>query len=78
MAQLKLYTSTFCPFCEKVKKVIEEKSIDAVEIVNIDKEPAARDELIEKGGKKQVPCLFVDGEPLYESLEIIKYLEEHC
>lgn len=78
MAHLKLYTSTFCPFCEKVKKVIEEKNIDAVEIVNIDKEPAAREELIEKGGKKQVPCLFIDGEPLYESLEIIKYLEEHC
>lgn len=25
----------------------------------------------------QVPCLFIDGEPLYESMDIIKWLEEN-
>ena len=24
-----------------------------------------------------LPCLFIDGEPLYESMDIIKWLEEH-
>ena len=33
--------------------------------------------LIEHGGKEQVPCLFIDGKPLYESLDIIAWLEEH-
>ena len=32
-------------------------------------------ELVRVGGKRQVPCLFIDGEPLYESLDIIAWLE---
>ena len=30
--------------------------------------------LTEVGGKHQVPCLFIDGKPLYESNDIIEYL----
>lgn len=73
MAKLKLYTSTFCPFCERVKRAMEENNVEGVEIVNIDKDPAEREVLIEKGGKKQVPCLFVDDVPMYESKDIIEY-----
>lgn len=75
MAKLKLYTSTYCPFCMKVEKAIEKYGIEGVERVNIDKDPAERDILIEKGGKKQVPCLFVDDTPMYESDDIIEYLK---
>ena len=35
------------------------------------------EQLVSIGGKRQVPCLFIDGKPLYESLDIIKWLEEH-
>lgn len=27
------------------------------------------------GGKTQVPCLVIDGKPLYESLDIIEWLK---
>ncbi len=54
-----------------------DNGIDSVEIKNIDKDKEAREYLIEKGGKKQVPCLFIGEEPLYESLDIIKYLKEN-
>ncbi|MDO5714154.1 MAG: glutaredoxin [Tissierellia bacterium] len=74
MAKLKLYTSTFCPFCEKVKKAMKDNDIQDVEIINIDKDPEEREYLVEKGGKKQVPCLFVDDKPMYESTDIINYL----
>ena len=37
----------------------------------------AAKELIQVGGKQQVPCLFIDGKPLYESLDIIRWLEEN-
>lgn len=77
MQNLKLFTSTYCPYCERVKAFMEEKGITGVEIINIDTDPESRDYLIEKGGKKQVPCLFIDEEPMYESQDIINYLEEH-
>ncbi len=42
--------------------------------VHDDKEAAAT--LIGVGGQDQVPCLFIDGSPLYESSDIIAFLEE--
>lgn len=77
MEKLTLYVGTTCPFCKKVESFMEEKGIDSVEIKNIDEDKEAREYLIEKGGKKQVPCLFIDDKPLYESLDIIKYLKEN-
>lgn len=77
MEKLTLYVGTTCPFCKKVESFIEEKGIDSVEIKNIDKDQEAREYLIEKGGKKQVPCLFIGEKPLYESLDIIKYLNDN-
>jgi glutathione S-transferase len=38
-----------------------------------DDEAATR--LVEVGGQDQVPCLFIDGRPLYESEEIALFLE---
>ena len=77
MEKLTLYVGTTCPFCKKVESFMAEKGIDSVEIKNIDEDKEAREYLIEKGGKKQVPCLFIGEEPLYESLDIIKYLKEN-
>ena len=56
MEKLTLYVGTTCPFCKKVESFMEDKGIDSVEIKNIDEDKEAREYLIEKGGKKQVPC----------------------
>ncbi|KXB71595.1 MULTISPECIES: glutaredoxin family protein [Peptoniphilus] len=77
MEKLTLYVGTVCPFCKKVEAFMEDAGIDSVEIKNIDQDKEAREYLIEKGGKKQVPCLFIGDKPLYESLDIIKYLKEN-
>lgn len=37
----------------------------------------AAEKLIEVGGKRQVPCLFIDGKPLYESDDIIAWLNKN-
>lgn len=39
------------------------------------KDPANRQELVKIGGKGQVPCLVIDGKPLYESLDIIEWFK---
>lgn len=78
MAKLKLYSATYCPFCRKVEKFIKDNNIEGIDHVNIDENKEERDHLIEVGGKRQVPCLFIDEKPLYESLDIINYLKENC
>ena len=37
----------------------------------------AAKKLVEVGGDDQVPCLFIDGKPLYESDDINAWLEEN-
>jgi len=50
-----------------------------INLKNISSDPVLVDELIEKGGKRQVPYLEDEdrGTSMYESLDIIAYLEEH-
>lgn len=76
MKDYKLYVGTVCRFCKKVETFCEENNID-IPLVNINDNREAMLELMEKGGKRQVPCLYHDGEYLYESDDIIKYLKEN-
>ena len=54
---------------------MKEENIE-LEIVNINEDRDAMMELIDKGGKRQVPCLYHDGTYLYESDDIISFLRE--
>lgn len=74
MSEYKLFVGTACPHCRKVENFMEENNIE-IQIVNINENRDAMKELIEKGGKRQVPCLFYDGEYMYESNDIIKFLK---
>lgn len=71
-----LYVGTICPFCKKVENFLDEENIE-LEIINIEKDRNAMQKLIEEGGKRQVPCLYHDGEYLYESDDIIEFLKEN-
>ncbi len=71
--KLELYKSDTCPYCKRVMNVINELGID-VEMHDIYENQEDLGRLIEVGGKRQVPCLFIDGQPLYESDDIIQWL----
>ncbi|WP_085830031.1 glutaredoxin family protein [Collinsella vaginalis] len=71
-----LYYRPTCPFCRKVLNFMEQNSVE-LPLCNISSDDSARAELERVGGKVQVPCLFIDGKPLYESDDIITYLKEN-
>lgn len=74
--ELKLYKKDTCPFCQRVMRFIEHNNIDGVELVDILEDPKNHEYLIENGGQDMVPCLFIDGKPMYESMDIIAFLKE--
>jgi glutaredoxin len=74
MPDLVLYKKDTCPYCRKVMQFIAQNGI-ALKKRDILRDPEAKDELVRVGGKNQVPCLFVDGKPMYESDDIIAYLK---
>lgn len=75
--KLELYYKAECPFCQKVLNyMMDNCQIKDVELVDI-KEGNNNEDLIKRGGKDQVPCLFIAGKALYESDDIIKYFKEN-
>lgn len=76
-ATYELYVMTGCPFCAKVLSFMKSHAIE-IPIHDVDQDDTARATLQKVGGKVQCPCLFIDGKPLYESGDIIAYLEEHA
>lgn len=74
--KLELFKRDSCPYCVKVQMFIEELGVeDQIEQLDISKDAAARKRLVKVGGKQQVPCLFIDGKPLYESSDIINWID---
>lgn len=75
--ELKLFVMDYCPYCHKVLNFMEESSID-IPVIDITKDSAAEEELVSVGGKRQCPCLFIDGKAMYESSDIIDWLGENA
>ncbi len=69
-----LYYQKSCPYCKKVLDYMNENKI-TLDLRDTTK-PGNENDLVRIGGKKQVPCLIINGKPLYESDDIIAYLGE--
>jgi len=87
---LALYHYQSCPFCAITREAIKyleqglsgAKKVQKIEQRDILNEPAFRQELIQGGGKAQVPCLKIETENgtihwLYESRDIIRFLQNN-
>ncbi len=67
-----------CPFCVKVRRALHRLNV-TIELRDVQNNELFRKELLEGGGRVKVPCLRIEKkgniEWLYESNDIIKYLE---
>lgn len=71
---LKMYVLPGCPWCAKVDAFL---SANDVTLEHLDVTQGTNgDDLIALGGKRQCPCLVVDGRAMYESSDIIAYLAD--
>jgi glutaredoxin len=79
LEKLALYQFFACPFCIKTRRAMYKMNLPIVKR-NASQGSPYRDELLQGGGKIQTPCLRIDNngsvEWLYESSEIISYLEK--
>ncbi|MDR7869741.1 MAG: glutathione S-transferase N-terminal domain-containing protein [Tissierellaceae bacterium] len=76
MRELKFYYMAHCPFCKKVMQYMDRNGIE-IEMLDIKADPQNQKDLIEIGGIDQVPMLLIDGNPLYESDDIIQWFKEN-
>ncbi|MDO4807314.1 MAG: glutathione S-transferase N-terminal domain-containing protein [Coriobacteriales bacterium] len=72
---LDLYYYDECPYCQKVLRAMRRLGItNKITLKNILLSNEAATTLVRVGGKRQVPCLFIDGVPMYESDDIVAWL----
>ena len=74
--ELVLYKFDSCPFCQKVQRFLKEHQIE-VPVRDVLFEKEAKTDLLRIGGKTQVPCLIIEGQPLYESNDIIDWFRSN-
>ncbi|MBO0331990.1 glutaredoxin 3 [Sneathiella sp. CAU 1612] len=67
MKKIEIYTTMFCPFCSRAKKLLNGKGVDYKEI-DVTVAGDLREEMTRRsGGAHTVPQIFVDGNHIGDS-----------
>lgn len=75
---LELYYFEQCPFCVRVLRKIDELDLrEYIVYKNTFEDPANAVSHQERTGRSTVPCLYINNQPLFESLDIMKWLDEN-
>ena len=61
MAEVEIYSSFWCPFCHRAKRLLKSKGVAFAEY-DVDGEPQLRSEMVNRsGGRRTVPQIFIGG-----------------
>ena len=62
MADVEIYIKSFCPYCARAKRLLDEKGVNYREYeISVDR--AKRDEMIDRAqGRATVPQVFINGQ----------------
>lgn len=60
MAKVEIYTSMFCGYCHRAKKLLSGKGVTFDEF-DVMADPARRREMMQRAGRSSVPQVFING-----------------
>lgn len=63
MRRVRIYSTRICPYCVRAKLLLKQRGI-AFEEIDVTDDPEARRWLHEATGRKTVPQIFIDDEPI--------------
>lgn len=59
MARVRMYSTAVCPYCQMAERLLRSKGVADIEKVRIDTDPALRDEMMQKTGRRTVPQIYI-------------------
>lgn len=62
-AQVLIYLTDWCPFCQRAKALLAKKNVNFTE-VDVDDRPDLRSWLVSASGQRTVPQIFINGQPV--------------
>lgn len=63
MSKVVVYSSANCAYCVRAKDLLDRKGIQYQEI-RIDLDPAERDIMMQRSGRRTVPQIFINDKPI--------------
>jgi glutaredoxin 3 len=74
MAKVMMYSTGVCPYCIMAEKLLRSKGVAEIEKVRIDLDPARREEMMQKTGRRTVPQIYI-GETYIGGFDDLSALE---
>ena len=59
MEKVVMYSTGVCPFCNMAEKLLLSKGVTAIDKVRIDLDPAQREEMMQRTGRRTVPQIYI-------------------
>jgi len=54
-----MYTTLVCPYCVRAKMLLKQRGVAQIEEVRVDLNPAERDAMVSRTGRRTVPQIFI-------------------
>jgi glutaredoxin 3 len=54
-----MYSTAVCPYCIQAERLLKAKGITAIDKVRVDLDPARREEMMVRTGRRTVPQIFI-------------------
>lgn len=59
MAKVVMYATGFCPYCVMAERLLRSKGVSDIEKVRVDLDPARREEMMKRTGRRTVPQIYI-------------------
>lgn len=59
MASVTMYSTGVCPYCIQAERLLAAKGVTEIHKIRVDLEPARRQEMMERTGRRTVPQIYV-------------------
>lgn len=53
-----MYATAWCPYCMRARQLLEQKKA-VLEVIDVDQDPARRQEMMTRSGRHTVPQIFI-------------------
>ncbi len=58
-APVVMYSTSVCPYCQRAEALLKARGASNIEKVRVDLDPARRDEMVTRTGRRTVPQIFI-------------------
>jgi glutaredoxin 3 len=59
MQKVLMYTTGYCPYCTRAEMLLKQKGVETIEKIRIDEDPAERDAMVARTGRRTVPQIYI-------------------